>query len=348
MIWGGTRLRLAERRELASLIALCSHESLQEARQRVLPCVPAELLGTCLRALEPGCPLLARLMTGHRLQRALAANARRRWVADTAVSLFRRLAAPVRSRLLRRPARYHLESGGALIAIVGADGSGKSTVIDGLDEWLRRIFEASRVHLGKPSWSRFTIVVRAVLKCGQLIGLYTVESSPRVTLHQRTLVSPGYPFLAREACRARDRLGVYMRARRRAAGGALVLCDRFPLRQITVMDGPQGRRFLGALVERQAAGVAVPHRDKRLSRLLVSLEERCYQRIAAPDVLVVLKAAPDVALGRRPEEDEAVVRERAAEIWGIDWARSGALVVDASRSKEDVLAAVKRWVWSSL
>jgi thymidylate kinase len=136
---------------------------------------------------------------------------------------------------------------------------------------------------------------------------------------------------------ARDRYLAYRGARRFASGGGIVISDRFPLSQIELMDGPLARRML----EAPGGGAIV--------RSLARLESRYYERILDPDVLLVLSVDPDVAVERKRGIDDAdVVRRRCEEIRTTEWDGLRAIVIDAGRSRDDVLAEVKSAIWSRL
>jgi thymidylate kinase len=268
---------------------------------------------------------------------------------EICLRLWRGVGLAGRRHLLRRSSKYRLESGGAIIAIAGGDGAGKSTVVEGLSAWLSRDFATTSVHLGKPAWSWTTVTVRAILKVGQLLGLYPTESTFRATLEQRSLVSTGYPWLLREFCRARDRYASYVEARRYAAAGGLLISDRFPLPQVRLMDGPLAQRFLDQRSDRpRDEAFLSPQPGHWLARALVRLEASYYQHIAPPEVLIVLRVDPEIAVRRRSDEDAIPVRERSTEIWQLDWQHTNAHVVDASKSKAEVLAEVKALVWAEL
>jgi len=116
-----------------------------------LPYIDATLFERCLQSLRPGCPLWARVKLGQRLQSVLAAHARRPQLTDTSLKLWHRVTRAIRRRVGWRPWRQHMEIGGAIIAVVGGDGAGKSTAIDELYSWLSKDFDTIRVHLGKPA-----------------------------------------------------------------------------------------------------------------------------------------------------------------------------------------------------
>jgi hypothetical protein len=236
-----------------------------------------------------------------------------------------------------------------MIAILGGDGAGKSTAVEALYAWLSKNFETTRFHMGKPTWSWTTRAIRAGLKIGQLLGLYPVETTYAQTLGQTSLVSPGYPWLLREVCRAHDRYQTYVKARRIAAQGRLVIFDRFPHPAIQLMDGPLAERFIRELTEGPRAGQFLsPRRANPIAQALVKLERRFYQRYAPLELLIVLRVDPQIAVQRKSGEDPVSVRARATEIWELNWEHTNALVLDGSQSKAEILAQLKALVWSAL
>jgi hypothetical protein len=246
-------------------------------------------------------------------------------------------------------AKYQLGIGGAVFALVGGDGAGKSTALDALYAWLSQDFEVTQAHMGKPAWSYTTIVIRLILKIGQVLGLYPLETSFEETLLQQSKISPAFPYLIREVCRARDRYWAYVKARRFAARGGIVLFDRFPLEPIHLMDGPQAERFIRELEAGPGARLPFsPTMSSRWAQLLIRLEEGYYHQIAYPDLVAVLRLNPETAVQRKTEEDAAAVYRRSNEIWQIDWNKLRVYVIDASRSKDEVAAELKGLVWSQL
>jgi thymidylate kinase len=81
---------------------------------------------------------------------------------------------------------------------------------------------------------------------------------------------------------------------------------------------------------------------------LTKLENSYYQKIAMPDVLVVLKVDPQIAVQRKAEESAVSVRARSTLVWEFSWDNTPAHVLDASLPKEEVLARIKSLVWEHL
>lgn len=115
-----------------------------------------------------------------------------------------------------------------------------------------------------------------------------------------------------------------------------MVSDRYPLRQIKMMDGPVAALVPGLCAANSLAG--------RLARV----ERAYYAHIKEPDLLVVLRISPDLAVERRSDEDEGFVRARCSEVAHADWDSTPALVIDASRPKSEILAEIKSLVWSRL
>jgi len=349
VLGGQGRLKRAERAELDYLQARISQQRVVDILKRHLPYLDAQLFNNCIQALLPGSSAWRRATLARRLQAGLRANARRPVPVAVYLKLWRRARLAFRRRIVKSPPKYRLASAGGMIAIIGGDGAGKSTAIDALCAWLSQNFATTRVHLGRPVWSGTTATIRAVLKIGNLLGLYPVDASYQETLNQKSPVSPGYPWLLREVCRARDRYRTYVRARRFAANGGLAILDRFPVPQVMRMDGPRAARFLSELADGpQAHQFLSPRRSSRFARSLLTLEESYYRQTELPEVLVVLRLDPETAVQRKPDEDPAFVRERNAEIWELNWAHTHAHIIDASQSKTDVVTAIKALIWSKL
>jgi thymidylate kinase len=253
------------------------------------------------------------------------------------LKLWRRSIGTVRRRAFKRSPRKRIAAGGAMIALVGGDGAGKSTAVAELSRWLSKNFSTIKVHMGRPDWSWTTIVVRGSIKLGRWLGLFPNPHSRNRFVSAGTAAAfPGYPGLLLEVCVARDRYLTYARAHRFAHAGSLVICDRFPLPQLTLMDSQRIEQIVKA------------ERTHALIKLLLKLEKRYYRLIAPPDLLIVLKVDPELAVQRKTSEDSDTVRARCQEIWDVDWRSTNAHVIDAGRSQAEVLLDLKSLIWSKL
>ncbi len=355
LLTGKGTLSSGERRELAYLMGQADLAAAHHAVREHLPVVGEALWERCRRALDPGAPWWSRVRTAWRLERALAAEARRAPWLDGFVRSWRRLTVAVRRRVVGRP-RARLSRGGAWIAVVGADGAGKTTVVEDVHRWLGSRLEVRRLHLGKPPRSGASALLHAAWRAvrprpsrprgglgGPRPGPAVPDAGPAKggtdpLLRDGDRIGPrALAKLVRKVLVSRDRYLGYVRARRFALRGGIVVSDRFPLGRVRSMDGP--------------ATADLPHlRERsRIVRTLARLEERYYGAIPHPDVLVVLRVRPETAVERRRGiEPEQVVRRRAEEIWGIDWRELGAVVVAPEHPLEEVLREVRAAIWARL
>lgn len=327
---------LAARSELEYLQARANREEVFDVLKQHLPYINAMQFDACLQSLRADGPVWKRLRAGWQLESVLQAHARRQRAIDVWLKTWRRVIRGARRRLGLLP-RKRLTSGGAMIAVVGGDGAGKSTAIDALYAWLAEDFDTVKVHLGKPPWSWTSYLVRGALKIVRLLSDFLISkpgTRPRATTISHLIAN--YSQCLRCICVARDRYQTYAKARRFATNGGIVICDRFPLAQIESMDGPEIYRL------------ADLDQDSALIKFLARIETYWYSFIAKPDVIAVLRVDPELAVRRKTEEDPTMVRSRGAQIYRLDWRETGAYVVDASRSKKDVLSDLKNLIWSAL
>lgn len=330
-------LSAREQRELDYLQDRADRLKVYDILKQHLPCVDASLFDKCLRSLRGDCRAWTRIGAGRQLQRRLSAHARRPYLTDVCLKPWRRLGKAIRRRVFGRLPAVRLARGGAVIAVVGGDGAGKSTAIKELHSWLSKEFQAVSVHLGKPAWSWTTVAVRGVLKLGRLLGLWGFRKTPvRYTVNGDDTVFPGYPALLRAVCTAHDRYRAYAKARRTAANGGLVICDRYPLAQIKLMD------------DLDPDLVFNNEPKTRLVAFLVRLGQHYHRRIMPPEILIVLRVDPSLAVLRKTDEEADSVRARCQEVWEADWRHIPAQVIDASRPKAEVLSELKSHIWSRL
>ncbi len=326
-----------EQQELSYLTERVDQARMHDMLKWDLPFFDGALFDRCMQSLRPGSPIRFRYKIGRQLHHQLQAHVRRSRLSDTCLKVWRRGLWGVRRYIFRRRTRKYMTHGGAIIALVGGDGAGKSTAVDELHTWLSKNFVTTKVHLGKPRWSWSTFPLKGLLKVGRRIGFFSNQKvSVQSSVKERSLEFPGYPWLLWHVLTARDRYRAYVKVRRFATNGGLVICDRYPLPQIEFMDGGQTSRIVNA------------EQANPLAKLLIKLEENFYQQILFPDLLIVLRVHPEIAVQRRADEEATWIRNRCREVWDVDWRETPAHVIDAGQPKEEVLAALKSLVWSKL
>jgi len=324
--------------QLRSLVGRADRPTVHDLLGRHLACVEPALFDACLNSLRRGFSPWSRARLRRRLAGRLRAFARRPAPADTLRLLIRHLVT-LNGRVGGPPRGTQLARGGITIALLGGDGSGKSTCIAELYRWLAPTFATMTAHLGRPPRSILTLAVGGMLKLRNALWAPSSRSggSPsRDETDGDPGVFPGYLALLRHVCTARDRHRLYVKARRFAAAGGVALTERYPTEYNPAHAGPCIHVFLAA----------APNR--RLATLLQSAEEWYYRQILLPDQLIVLRVDPEVAVRRKTTEPADYVRRRARIIWDVDWSATRARVVDAGRPLAEVLTDLKALVWSTL
>ena len=107
---------------------------------------------------------------------------------------------------------------------------------------------------------------------------------------------------------------------------------------------PENHQFVGPRIEELVGSVPYP----RLAAFLARAERRYYDRIGPDSLLVVLRVDPETAVRRKTTEPGDYVRGRAQAVWDTDWSQTRARVVDANRPLPDVVADLKRIIWTAL
>jgi thymidylate kinase len=297
------RLSASERRELAWLTARADRVRIAAIVASRLPFVDPDLFDECLGAIQPGAGPWRKARTAGRLHRTFAAHAKRGRFADAFLRIERRFGRLGR-RLVRGRARKRLAGGGALIAFVGGDGAGKSTAVRTIAGWLSGPFQVERIHLGKPPPSLTTIAIKGPMYLLRAMGMFRATRVPAHELRERGTY-PGMSWVLWHVLTARDRFRLYRRATRAILKGEVVLSDRFPLAEVQTMDGAKTDWVTGHA------------RAGRVVRWLVSLERRYYSAFTSPDVLIVLRVDPNVAVERKRHEEQPgfVLPRRRSGAW---------------------------------
>ena len=311
------------RDELAAVERDTTAEAALRAARELLAEVDPALFAACRDVLRPGTRARYRWRVRQRLAGRLATYAVRPQRGARRQALWLRARA-----LLRRPGpAMHLDDGGAVIALAGADGAGQSTCARALLSWLAPL-SSRHAHLGRPSRSLATLVTGGVLKVShRLAQLVRLGVTRQLAAHAE---------LVRALATARDRARIVTQVRRWAASGSLVICERYPVPEDWALVGPS-----------RAQGMALAARGP-LAAWLRGREEERYRRIPRPDVLCTLAIEPDEAARRKTTEPAPYVRRRARESLRADWANAGARIIDAGRPLSDVLRALKLAVWTGL
>jgi thymidylate kinase len=235
-----------------------------------------------------------------------------------------------------RPWSRRAPGGGCVVAIVGLDGSGKTTVTAALRAWLAPEVDVMPVYFGtgagRPSmllrpFKLMVPLIRCVLRTkpkGSSHG--TISEQPPGRLYSACMMC----WAALVAYEKRGKLRV---ARRAADRGLVVVTDRFPQDEIIGFnDGPLLARL------------------SRVPAWLRTFETSAYAlaRRLPPDLVLKLDVRAETAARREPDMDPNLIRQRIAQLRRLTFASPRVVTVDAEQPLEDVIRVAKREIWQLL
>ncbi len=237
---------------------------------------------------------------------------------------------------LPRPWSRRAPGGGSVVAVLGVDGSGKSTAVATLRTWLGGEVDVMPIYFGTGD-GRPSVVLLPFKLLVPLISRL-IRSKPKGSSHGKVSArAPGPVYglmlmLWASVLAVEKRLKL-LRARRAAERGMVVIADRYPQDQLPDFnDGPLLPRL------------------SRAPRWLRRFEANSYAlaRQLAPDLVIKLDVTKDVIARREPDMDPRVVEQRIACVRQLSFPNASVVRVDAMQPLTSVIAAVKREVWRVL
>lgn len=221
-------------------------------------------------------------------------------------------------RRIRSPKRKTLMGPGKVFSIVGADGSGKSTLIRDLDKWLSWKLTVKKYYYGIPKNSVSalnsllirifkTLGLKSMASCvGDLFWLYVAK--------HRKLVSDN--------------------AMKDVNESKVVITDRFPLRDFRIMEEPMDNPRIDAS-------------KTLLGKNLRELEEKYYNDIQCPDRIFVLQVDIDELRMRKSDITLDKHHIKADAVNSIAH-KDPVILINANRPYDEVLLEVKNLIWQVL
>lgn len=264
----------------------------------------AGLLRRCDRALARGRLTPSAILLGWLVRRRLAPLRVSSWI-ERLVDYFRIGGERVRRKWSRRTSRVS-RYGGVVVAVVGPDAVGKSTLVSRLATRFGEVYRVSVFHGGKPAPTLRTLPLRMARNWWRL-----VRRTPQPSVGFTSSSTTELPSLAQAVnawALALDRRAVLAEATREAARGTLVLFDRYPSQVAGGMDGPR----LAAISEGGVRG------------WLSQREAEIYDAFIPPDLVIRLSAPVSELLARdgtrtRPDgTDYLLSRASAVASWDMD------------------------------
>jgi len=331
-------------REIEWLLEAKSTDETLKLVETWLPAVDIRLFSECINVLKTPASLPRRIILGLQLRSQLGIYARNSRI-QAWLSGIQKFTLMAYGRLTRSKRGMILQSGGAVIAFVGAEATGKSTLLSETRRWLGEHFVIEQIHAGKPKSTLLTVLPNFFLPILRS-GLPTYRPSKIVTNYapaEQAQKSPKvYPLISaiRSVFLAYDRRALLSRAFARAANGSIVLCDRYPSMSKGAPDGPQLQQFV------------IDPKRYPIQSWLARTEKRLYQEIPSPDMVISLYVPLEVALlrnkNRGKEEPEDYVRFRHSLASNLEYGNAPVYKINTDQPLDTTVLEVKKTIWRNL
>ncbi|MXP25414.1 nucleoside triphosphate hydrolase [Altererythrobacter indicus] len=210
-----------------------------------------------------------------------------------------------------------------LIAVVGCDGSGKSTVTEELKKWLSTQGPTQICHLGKQSGNIGRRIARL-----PLLGKRLDKSIHSKAQKAQVGDGPKWPEATVIWLFSMRRVRRFARMMRLRRQGFTIIADRFPqLSTPGPMDG------LGLANAKRGGAVA----------LLARKERQSYEAMVAnrPDLVLRLNVSLEVALARKPDHRPSSLARKVNDVPKLSFGAAPIVDINADQPLEDVLAQAK-------
>lgn len=237
---------------------------------------------------------------------------------------------------LPRPWSRRAPGGGCVVALLGVDGSGKTTVVAAIRTWLGAEVDVVPTYFGTGAGRPSLLLLPFKL----MVPVITpwLRTKPRGTSQGKvSRHAPGlfYSLLLMvwATVVALEKRSKLLAAHRGAKRGLIVVADRYPQNEILDFnDGPLLAR-LG-----------------KVPLWLRRFEVRAYAlaRRLPPDLVIKLRVTPETAAQREPDMDPAVIPERIDALQRLTFPGARVVSVDAEQPLAEVIRAVKAEFWRLL
>ena len=331
----GEILWLLDGEQIESAIKLVEHW---------LPAVDETLFSECIQAIKTPAPLFRRILLGLRMRSSLRIYARHS-ILEAGLSGIGKFLTMAYRRVIRSRRGVSPQSGGAVIAIVGPEATGKSTLLAEIKKRLDEHYAVYQIHAGKPKSTALTFIpnllvpfLRSALPTYRASRLETQNAAQL----QEKKSQKVYPLISafRAALLAYDRRALLVRAFAWASNGSVVLCDRYPSLSPGSPDGPQLSQF------------PISRDDYPIQFRLSQLEQKIYEEIPAPDLVVLLTVPVEVAIlrnkNRGKEEPEDFVRLRHAQSSNLEFEKAHVYRINTDQDLGKTILDVKKAIWKAL
>ncbi len=258
-------------------------------------------------------------------------------------------------KILNRPipTRRSSSPGGIEIAFIGIDGSGKSTHVNNIREWLSWKVDVHQVYFGSGD-GRSSLLRYPLKKLNEIRRRFNSEGGNQQEIVTSTSDSSknkipsvndesseqvGFAKALWALTLAREKRNKRRRSKRARNRGLIVLMDRYPQYQFPGHnDGPLLRNWKDS--------------EYRLLRWLSKWEVSIYQYLhnTPPDLIIKLHTSPSIAKQRKPETPLRELEKKSITIDQLEYDNGNCdtVIIDTEQDIDVVCNEIKKEIWNAL
>jgi thymidylate kinase len=228
---------------------------------------------------------------------------------------------------------------GKLIAVVGADGAGKSTSVKEISEWLGEFVSVHTPYFGIPKTNTFKIFntfLSALLKAENVskeIGLLPISRTIRlISRHSQAM------FLLAVA---KSRKNIYRKSIKLVNKGFIVISDRYPL---MIFDKLRKEPMDRPMIQKLING-----KGNYIIQWLSKREKMLHAGIRRPHLIIALNVSLDKA-HERAQEVNLDLQSHADKITAVASLKASENIaaINANETFENVVLNLKRSLWRAV
>lgn len=234
-------------------------------------------------------------------------------------------------------------SGGAIIAFVGVDGAGKSTMTKAIQEWMQKKIECHRFYMGEGDGKNPLFVsFMKKIRCFDKSFVKTLNTGANNEKNKSNNI--GGIKLVKKMLRAKMIVSIEKRnyrniikMNRYRLNGGISLLDRYPQVELSSRnDGPKLEQTFVNVRETLITKYFLVNEKKYLSIV----------RLIKPDIIFRLNITADESMKRKPEQGNILeFQKKIDDLNCINFQNANIIEIDATQPYETEILEIKKYIW---